>query len=615
MVVSPTKQHRFGAALAGRLNVIGKAANIYQSGELHCAVFTGLYCFETDERGCMARITKRDARLPCLILLPLMVALLPPAEMLSKTYAFVWTASQGSCSGDTWSATSTSGAPTQRGTHTAVWTGSEMIIWGGYDHGVYLNTGGRYDPATDSWRSVTTVNAPSGRRYHVAVWTGREMIVWGGSDSSTPFLATGGAYDPIFDTWRPISQVNAPSARYAHTAVWTGSEMIVWGGNVGSELTNTGARYDPASDRWTAIRVPAGLEGRRYHSAVWTDTEMIVWGGQGNTTAELKTGGRYNPSNDSWTATSTVGAPGPRDSHTAVWTGTDMLVWGGSNDTYPYYLGDGTRYHPATDSWVPITSANAPSPRSDHTAVWTGADMILWGGTALSGSLGSGGKYTPSSESWTSTSAVNSPSGRYYHSAVWTGSEMTVWGGGTNTGGRYCDGAATQCALLVSPASVSFGSSGGTGSLSINTTAGCGWTASSNAAWLVITSAISGNRSGTLSYSVANNTSSSSRTAGLTVNGQTCTVSQGGESSCFYSISPTSKTFRAAGGSSTIDVSAQPTCSWSASTSVSWIVLNSSSGSGAGSVPYTVGVNSTGAVRKGKIFVAGQVFSVKQRAG
>jgi hypothetical protein len=130
----------------------------------------------------------------------------------------------------------------------------------------------------------------------------------------------------------------------------------------------------------------------------------------------------------------------------------------------------------------------------------------------------------------------------------------------------------------------------------------------------VITSTISGSGSGTLSYSVANNSGSSSRAAVLSVNGQACTVSQG-ESSCSYSINPTSRTFRAAGGSSAIDVSAQPTCSWSASTSVSWIVLDSSSGSGDGSVTYTVGVNSTGTVRKGKIFVAGQVFSVKQRAG
>ena len=34
--------------------------------------------------------------------------------------------------------------------HTAVWTGSEMIVWGGTGAN-YFNTGGRYNPNTDSW--------------------------------------------------------------------------------------------------------------------------------------------------------------------------------------------------------------------------------------------------------------------------------------------------------------------------------------------------------------------------------------------------------------------------------------------------------------------------------
>src|SRR2546422_1070361 len=48
---------------------------------------------------------------------------------------------------DTWTPTSTVGAPTGRSLHTAVWTGSRMVVWGGAND----NTGGVYDPATDSW--------------------------------------------------------------------------------------------------------------------------------------------------------------------------------------------------------------------------------------------------------------------------------------------------------------------------------------------------------------------------------------------------------------------------------------------------------------------------------
>ena len=83
------------------------------------------------------------------------------------------------CGGDTWASISTTGAPFRRFGHTAVWTGSEMIIWGGGGSGIQ-NTGGRYNLATDTWSTTSTTGAPSARYYHSAVWTGSEMIVWGG---------------------------------------------------------------------------------------------------------------------------------------------------------------------------------------------------------------------------------------------------------------------------------------------------------------------------------------------------------------------------------------------------------------------------------------------------
>ena len=51
----------------------------------------------------------------------------------------------------------------------------------------YLNTGGRYNPSTDSWTATSTTNAPAARVDHTAVWTGSEMIVWGGSDGRQLF--------------------------------------------------------------------------------------------------------------------------------------------------------------------------------------------------------------------------------------------------------------------------------------------------------------------------------------------------------------------------------------------------------------------------------------------
>jgi len=90
-----------------------------------------------------------------------------------------------------------------------------MIVWGGRDGFVYYGTGGRYNPNTDSWTATSTTNAPSARSTHTAVWTDSEMIVWSGYDGFT-FFDTGGRYDPLVDSWTPTSINGAPSARYYH---------------------------------------------------------------------------------------------------------------------------------------------------------------------------------------------------------------------------------------------------------------------------------------------------------------------------------------------------------------------------------------------------------------
>ena len=283
----------------------------------------------------------------------------------------------GGCADDTWTPTSTTSAPTARGSHTAVWTGSEMIVWGGIDNSnAYLNTGGRYNPSTDSWTATSTTNAPAARAGPTAVWTGNEMIVWGGFNGGS--LNTGGRYNPSTNSWTATSTTNAPAARYFQTAVWTGSEMIVWGGHVGI-FSNTGGRYDPITDSWTATSTTNAPTARRSHTAVWTGSEMIVWGGVDNNDNFLNTGGRYDPSTDSWTATSTTNAPAGRAGPTAVWTGSEMIVWGGLGITGD--LNTGGRYNPSTDSWTATSTTNAPDARDSHTAVWTGNEMIVWGGS------------------------------------------------------------------------------------------------------------------------------------------------------------------------------------------------------------------------------------------
>jgi N-acetylneuraminic acid mutarotase len=340
------------------------------------------------------------------------------------------------CTDDSW--TATAGPPSPRYYHTAVWTGTEIIVWGGVVmNNNYLNTGGRYNPSTDNWIATSTTNAPSGRSGHTAVWTGVEMVVWGGGNGNN-FLNAGGKYNPTTDTWTATSVTNAPSARAGHSSIWTGTEMIIWGGYDGSNDLNTGGRYNPGTNSWIPTSLTNAPSARGGHTSIWSGSEMIIWGGyDGNN--YLNTGARYNPGTNSWIATGTTNAPAGRGLHTAVWTGSEMIVWGG-NPGFGTDFNTGGRYNPGTNSWTATSTTNAPDARHSHTAVWTGSEMIVWGGLASFQVVNTGARYNPGSDSWTATSTTNAPSARELHTAVWTGSEMIIWGGEfpeTDTGGRY----------------------------------------------------------------------------------------------------------------------------------------------------------------------------------
>jgi len=339
-------------------------------------------------------------------------------------------------------------SPSRREGHTAIWTGSHMIVWGGaLQEGdvVWLtNTGGRYDPVLDAWTAVSGVNAPTARWFHTAVWTGDRMIIWGGEGQGANYENTGARYDPVGDTWAPTSLISAPPGRAAHTAVWTGSVMIVWGAGPAA-YPKSGGRYDPIADTWTPTAILNAPGRRNSHTAVWSGGLMIVWGGVNQFV--LNTGGRYDPATDIWLATSVIGAPTARQNHTAVWTGEAMVIWGGTS------AGGGTNtgaaYDASADAWTSLSTAGAPAGRHLHTAVWTGEEMVVWGGItgSISGGIvhDTGGRYDPASDTWSATATAGAPTGRYFHSAVLAGDLMLTWGGSiypggwsTDDGGEYC---------------------------------------------------------------------------------------------------------------------------------------------------------------------------------
>ncbi len=98
----------------------------------------------------------------------------------------------------------------------------------------------------------------------------------------------------------------------------------------------------------------------------------------------------------------------------------------------------------------------------------------------------------------------------------------------TNVTATFIQSTSTTCSFSISPESISINSSASSGNVSINTQAGCAWSATSNDSWITITSGSTGSGNGTLNYSVSANTSNNSRTGTLTIAGKTFTITQSG---------------------------------------------------------------------------------------
>lgn len=377
----------------------------------------------------------------------LVVSLLVLLSVTGKAQTFAHTATLPGAAvlTDRWQPLTLMNAPAGRRSHTTVWTGTEVLIWGGETGaGGYTttNTGAKYNPISDTWTPISTVNAPSARRDHSAVWTGTEMIVWGGvPGNSGPTLNDGGRYNPQTDTWTPLTTTNAPSARHVQSAIWTGQEMIVWGGgDLGPVIaTNTGGRYNPQTDTWTPITT-SGAPSPRFHMiVVWTGTEMLVWGGSHNccgAAGAVPSGGRYHPQTDTWSPMATGDLDAGFVFQTGVWTGSELMVWGGYSRS-DVFVNTGQRYNPTTDVWTPFSTINAPSGRGYLSSVWTGDELLVWGGYDGSAFLNTGGRYDPETDTWIPTTMVDVPARRGTHTTIWTGNEVLVWGGFDNDGNQF----------------------------------------------------------------------------------------------------------------------------------------------------------------------------------
>lgn len=234
-----------------------------------------------------------------------------------------------------------SAPPFTRARAVSVWTGHELIYWGGDTDfgGTSHADGAAYDPAEGAWR-VLPKGPLSGRSSAGAVWTGTEVLIWGGGTSGAK--GDGAAFNPSTSSWRMLP--DAPlGPRDPVAVVWTGREMIVWGDASRQAAAVDGAAYDPGAGRWRELP-PAPL-ALNLATAVWTGEEMLVYGalldGNNRSETEHAQGIAYRPGTNEWRVLPPFSLS-PQAS-TAVWTGDELITW-------DYDLRAGA-YDPAGDRW------------------------------------------------------------------------------------------------------------------------------------------------------------------------------------------------------------------------------------------------------------------------
>lgn len=174
----------------------------------------------------------------------------------------------------------------------------------------------------------------------------------------------------------------------------------------------------------------------------------------------------------------------------------------------------------------------------------------------------------------------------------------------------------TTCTFDIAPSAPSLASGESAGSLSVSTAAGCGWSATSTTSWITVT-ATTGIGTGWVSYRVAANTGSATRTGTMMVAGQSLTVTQAGTSGpvttgCSVTTSATALSVPAAPTTESLAVTAGSSCNWAATSSVGWLTITATTGSGTGWVSYNVAANPTGQARTGAITVADKTVMVTQ---
>ena len=183
----------------------------------------------------------------------------------------------------------TAGLPISIEGYTSVWTGKYLFVRAGEYNIMRL-----FDPKLNKWKAVSLRGAPLDKRINnVLVWTGKEVLIWGGSNyAGNKKMSSGYLYNPETNTWRRTAP-SIISERKSPAVLKIGKEIIIWGEFWGKKMD--GAAYNTETNTWRKIADCPFKQPKMnfvpYATTFWTGKEGIFLGG--NSVA-------YNPTTDKW---------------------------------------------------------------------------------------------------------------------------------------------------------------------------------------------------------------------------------------------------------------------------------------------------------------------------
>jgi hypothetical protein len=338
----------------------------------------------------------------------------------------------------------------------AVWTGRQMLIWGG-ENGVHnghlMADGAGYDPSSKVWTTLPT-SPLTARTGTASAWTGTGFFVWGGFTqlaASSVVAKDGALYNPSTNTWRRLPAAPLSARGQAQAVVLDGLVYVVGGRTpTGSEPPGADAAvFDPATNAWTVLpdppatpahevadQIAAGVNGRLEIWQLWSHVTALS--ANSETVGSGIDAFSYNPATRLWSggeAVDTGAADGPHGIDQVFWTGQRLVlaaasIWCGACTGPPDPHSHGYQRLPGASGWTAIPQG--PVDEDNALYQWTGSALIGYdgdghrvdrNGAPLRGGMAA---WDPVANNWTSLPDV--PLVGEDVATVWTGSQLLEWG-------------------------------------------------------------------------------------------------------------------------------------------------------------------------------------------